>query len=205
VTAGCGSVAPPPGLGDGGRCTRGGAALAPGYFLSPLRGWVAWLLSARGGSAQLGGTCIRPWGWVACLLSARGGSAWAASRSSADKYGYNSRMRSRVMPSESMRWIVPTVTRVPRMHGLPPMMAGLVVMRGFMMFNRILETFPNRSRTKGPRACARGKRRRLLREQPRMSRFNKATIRSWNIQESTGVEKPQVASYLSDVLELLTE
>jgi hypothetical protein len=55
--------------------------------------------------------------------------AKASETSSDSRYGYNRSTSSRVCPEASKPTIVPTVTRIPRMQGRPPITSGSAVMR----------------------------------------------------------------------------
>src|SRR5205085_11797919 len=55
--------------------------------------------------------------------------ASASMMSSGSRYGYKRRISSCVWPEARSPTTVPTVTRIPRMHGLPPIIAGSAVIR----------------------------------------------------------------------------
>ena len=82
--------------------------------------------------------------WIDTSISSTRHAAYesAARMSSCSKYGYAASISASLWPEANSPEIAPTVTRNPRMQGLPPITAGSFVMR--LISGGIFESIDNR-------------------------------------------------------------
>ena len=74
-----------------------------------------------------------------CASEAAYRTAWRMS--SRSRYGYASRISSMLCPEPTSPTTTPTVTRIPRMHGFPPITAGFRVMRSKSSIGSLMQQY----------------------------------------------------------------